>query len=130
MISMTLNVFRMMPPADSPLPFAESNSKQPKRNPGAAAAPGFCISDNPKLAGAAGLDDHAAARQLNTLPNRSALGVMAPPAFAMTHSITIAIAFMNGYAAFAGTNNNSAESRKGSHNRCGNRRAQNKQTHL
>jgi hypothetical protein len=56
----------------------------------------------------------------------AALGAMIPPVIVMTD----AVALMNGYAAFTGTDDDFSGSRKGSYNGRGNSSAQNKQTHL
>jgi hypothetical protein len=58
--------------------------------------------------------------------------MMTPPSFAITGAIavTIAVAFMNGNAAFTGTNDDFSGSRKDTqHGRC-NGSAQNKQSHF
>ena len=85
------------------------------------------------LAGAACLDDDAAAWRFIALPNSAAFDMMTPPLHAMmiiAMTITVAVTFMNGNTSLTGTNDDFSGSRKGSQHVRGNYSAQNKQMYF
>ena len=96
LISMTLNVFRMLPPEQARS--SPSPSRNNRSNPGARGTPGlgFRLRQSQRCFV---LDDHIAIRQRDALAHRAALGAVAPPIMMMAmhdHSrATIAVAVVD-----------------------------------